>query len=1008
MNRTWTTAVTLLALTTGPAFGQAKKAAARPPRNAPADTNANTGGLAGLSDDALLSELASRQMPGLLDHAFSVNKVSESQRAAMLALPAIKRLSDAENPPKPHERMQLINQIAAGADRVVASISDPSELMLQSKKLVEFAVEPDTNLMEYWGETPQVQKRLAPVIGTVMKMLDKAVTTATAQRAQYEEQLNDGANTKAEKLWTDADALVTTAEYTRAILRYNEALTISADAKGIEQRTKIANPAIEYLQAYDNAESGVQTFVRNRLAKLNMVKRDFGPANDLFETVVSGQVEKTKIEPAPTPVEQYEARYFGIVCELMQGDIARAQAGLKELIDWQQKAVPDPKAQEGLIAAAEMLRYRIAMKERDKAKDPAGKKAAEEKAFGVLMNLYETQPQFRSTIAEQLIEAIGDKVDVKTAEVLILQALVNRGIQVRDAIDDPATADRAIVGQVELAIAAAKELMARKDPKITPDAVSNAAIQLPLFYEKIGKKVEAANSYLDYIEKKQGSEKNIKAAFDRAGYLLFTLTKDGAGKDDPAISTAWERFLPIAVNNFGLKEFAFDYANRLRAKNPPQHAEAIKFFRMVPENDKRIAAARFREMITLTDWIYAVGPDKKPLLNPQERAAKVQETLKVAEEVNTLAAAALKVSKDKAEGAMLRSRIAIVTLTQAELAASGEKPDWQRVLKTLTGFEKRSAGVDNEAALNKKVMELRVASYMQLKQFNKAADELIALLKREPGGRAEGMVLGILQRLEDDYDRSVAEKDAAAAKQVLSNRADLSGFLVKWASESKDPNITKNLYVYKVYDADSQRLYGTVLEGAERKAQLEKAMAAFEALRQPNEVAAFKAMVEDRKKENPNLKINPDEPDPGVALGMAKTSYDLGDWKTAATELKRLRSAGRLGARSIPQNDPKTGETKIVPNEQYWEAMAKYYTSTQKWAAAEPENGDAQKELEAVKTLLRRDYVAGVDDVGGTKWRESFGTLRKELVPDLDVEQLRKASPATQPTPEPVANRTAE
>ena len=996
MKRTWTVAVTMLAVSTGPAFGQAKKAAARAPETA-------AGGLASLSDEALLSELAGRQMQGLLDHAFSVNKVPESQRAAMMALPALQRLGDKDNPPRPHERVQLINQITAGADRLVAGISDPAELMLQSKKLVDLVIEPDTNLMEYWGETPPVQKRLAPVVSTALKMVNKAVETGTAERAKYEAQLNDGANPRAEKLWSEADELVTTAEYTRAMLRYNEALTYPIDAKGIEQRTKIVNPAIEYLAAYDNAESGVQTFVRNRLAKLNMVKRDFGPANDLFETVVSGQVGKTKIDPPPTPAEQYEARYFGIVCEMMQGDIPRAQAGLKELIEWQGKAVPDPKAQEGLIAAAEMLKYRIAMRERDKSKDPAAKKAAEERAFAVLMNLYETQPQFRTIIAEQLVEAIGDKADVKTAEVLILQALLNRGIQARESIEDPQTANRATVTHVEQAIAAAQELMTRKDAKITPDAISNAAIQLPLFYEKLGRKAEAASAYIDYVEKKRGSEKNIKAAFDRAGFILSTLLKDGKGKDDPAISTAWERFLPIAVNDFDLKELAFDYAVRLRAKNPPQYAEAVKYFRMVPPADKRLSAARFREMITLTDWIYAVGPDKKPLLNPDERAAKVQDTLKVADEVRQLATATLKTTKDKKEQVSLRSRIAIVTLTQAELAASGEKPDWQKVLTILEGFEKQSAGVENEAALNKKVMELRVPAYMQLKQFNKAADELIALLKREPGGRAAGLVLGILQRLEDDYDRALAENNAAAAKQILANRANLSGFLVKWASESKDPNVTKNLYVYKVYDADSQRLYGTSLEGDQRKAQLEKAMAAFEAMRSPENVAAFKAFVAERKKDNPRDKTDPEAPDPAVTLGMAKTSYDLSDWKTAATELKRILFAGKLGARSIAETDAKTGETKIVPNEQYWEAMAKYYRSTQRWAAAEPDNSDPQKELEAVKTLLRRDYVAGADQAGGTKWREMYETLRKELVPDLNMEELRNATPATQPTSSPVA-----
>jgi hypothetical protein len=173
-------------------------------------------------------------------------------------------------------------------------------------------------------------------------------------------------------------------------------------------------------------------------------------------------------------------------------------------------------------------------------------------------------------------------------------------------------------------------------------------------------------------------------------------------------------------------------------------------------------------------------------------------------------------------------------------------------------------------------------------------------------------------------------------------------------------------------------------------------------------------MVEERKKENPKDKTNPEDPDPAVTLGMALTSFDLKDWKTASVELKRLRFAGKLGSRARTEIDAKTGETRIVPNDQYWEAMYKYYEGTRQWAKADPSNDDAQKELEAVKILLRRDYVAGPDEVGGTKWRDAFEALRKELIPDLDVDALRQQqeqeqqsapeAPETQPA-EPVATR---
>jgi tetratricopeptide (TPR) repeat protein len=1022
MRGKWHKASMLLAVSAGlalatPLAGQAKrdrkasgegaggKRAARAADARPAARDGGGSGLEALSDDALLSELAGRRMQGLLEHAFEVNQVSEKQRTAMLALPAIARLGDAKVELKSHERMQLINQIAAGADVVVANIDDPAVLMEHSATLIKEGVEPEVKLLEYWGESAKVQNRLKPIIGAVMKMLDKAIATGTAQRAKLEGQL-EGRNERLEKAWEQTDQLVSTAEFTRAMVKYNEAMAVPNTAKGIEQRKKLADEALEFLANFDNPEMGVQAAVRNRMAKLMMVKREYGPANDLFETVVSGQVdENTKIDPPPGPFEQYEARYFSVVAEMMQGDLERARKGLAEVVEWQKANVQDAETLKQLEAAVDMLQYRILMKERDKLKDPAGKKAAEDAAFAVLFQLNEKQPALRPIIAEQIIDAMGDNVDLKAAKPLILQAMVNRGVQAREAIEDPANADAAIKRQVEQAIEAARETLTRDDPTITAKVKAGVAKQIPLFYEKLGRNVEAAQAYVDFIEKKQGEPKLIKSAFDQAGYLLFQTMKDGAAKQDPAFTAAWERFLPMAIDQFGRKELAFEFANRLRQKNPPQFEAAVKYYRMVPANHPSAVTARFREMVTLTDWIYAIGPDGKPLLNGEQRNQRVQEAYKAGEEVKNMTPAAIKQAKDPAAAARARANLPVVTLTQAELSASGDKPDWQRVMTVLEGFEEQVEGQENAEALKKKVMELRVAALMQLKQFNKAADVLIALLQKEPGGRAAGLVLSILQKLNADFDRAVAQGNEAAARDILQDRVNLAGFLVKWAAGNAQAK--KNLYTYKVYDADTQRLFAAAQDGAARKEGLEKAMKAFEALRTPEEVAAYKAAVEERKKEDPQDKTDPEQPDPAVTFGIALTTYDLGDWKTASQELKKLIFNRRLGTRQRQEVDAKTGEVRVVPNEQYWEAMYKYYNATNQWAKADPTNADAQAELNAVKTLLRRDYVAGPEDVGGVKWREAFEALRKELIPDLDLKSLQRGggngTPASRPA-EPEAD----
>jgi hypothetical protein len=932
----------------------------------------------------------------------------------MLAIPAINRIGDLDNPPRLNERAELFAQVAAGADRVVSGTNDVKTLVEYSMKLIKGGIEPEANLIDYWGEAPAVQQRLAPLVDATVKMLEKAAKLADAQVKDLEKQLTDTRNERVEQLWTQADAQRTDALFTLARLRYNEAMTRPPGAAGAAARKKAIDQGLETLQKYDNAESGIQAQVRNRMAKLNMARGDWGPANDLFETVVSGSVDpKTKIDPPAPPAAQYEARYFSVVCEMNQGEMARADKGLMDLLAWQKQAVPDPAAQENLDAAADVLRYRLLLKQRDKAKDAKSKKSFQDKALDVLSQLYEKQPALRGIIAEQMVGAMGDTVDVKKAEPFLLEALVNNAVQESETVaDDPLKASPALVGRMKRAIEAAHALMTRKDAKISPLVVSRMAIFIPLLHERLGNKVDATNAYLEYVEKKRGTADQITTAFNRAAYLMFELTKAGGERKDPAVSKAWDRFLPLAVDQFNHKELAFEYANRLRAAQ--KFAKALKYYGEVPKTDKRYDEAVYRRMLVLTDLLYEAGPDKKYKLAGAERAKIVKAALDTAKIVKEQSVALINSPAASAEDKLYhRKRVAVVSLTVAELAASAEKPEWKQVLDSLDGYEKLSAGLDNEDALNKKVMELRVAAYIQLKQFNQAATTLIALLEKQPGERAQSMVLGVLRRLNEDYDRAIAAGDMAAAGELAKNRSQLSRRLVEWAQTSKDPNVTKDLYLYKRFDAETQRQYGATLQGDERTAQLKRATDAYAALRSPDDLAAYKTFILERKKTNPQDKTDPEAPDPAVTLGMALTSYDLQDWKTAATELKKLRFSGKLGVRTRTETDEKTGEQRVVPNDQYWEAMYKYYNAVNEWAKAQPQDADGQAELGAVKKLLLRDYVAGPDEVGGTKWREQFETLRKELLPELNLDELRQGKPSedapatTTPASQPVAENAA-
>src|SRR5204863_9965973 len=113
--------------------------------------------------------------------------------------------------------------------------------------------------------------------------------------------------------------------------------------------------------------------------------------------------------------------------------------------------------------------------------------------------------------------------------------------------------------------------------------------------------------------------------------ILLGLMKDPKTRSEAAVVESWERFLPIAIDRFKHTEFAFGYANRLRAKE--KFRDAIKYYGLVAKKDPNYSAAVYNRMVTLTDLLYAVGPNKKPLVQGEDRAKLVTETLDTAETV---------------------------------------------------------------------------------------------------------------------------------------------------------------------------------------------------------------------------------------------------------------------------------------------------------------------------------------------------------------------------------------
>ena len=985
MSRTILCIATSAALFTGAAGAQQQRQqprATNPPRgstaNAPAaDASPSGVGLKEIGDDALISELAARGLDSLLDRAFEANNVPEPQRAGVRAFGALRDLTNKSKPPTPERRQQLINQVVAGSRTVLPTLKDPSKLMEYATLLLTEGVMRDVNLIEYWGENPATQNRLRPVIEAVVAMLDKAAAEAEAQKAEVEKRMNNPQDKAAGDRWLKLEELTTTAKFTRHMADYYHALAIPRGAGGMAQRAKIADAAVEFLKEMDNEDSGVQPAVRNRTAKLLMAKGDYPAAKEVFQTVIDAK----GLAPAPEPFQQYEARYFSAVCELEQGNLDAARKALAELLKWQQENLPkDPEVQKGVSAAADMMQYRLHMASADAERkggreEPARK--AQASAVEVLMKLAE-RPDLRPIILEQLIERVDLKGAMKDMDSLLLRAIVQKGVAERDKPDTEKRDPEILTRAVE----AAKELSTRKGTKgVNEQMAEGAELLAPTFLEKLGRKVDAANAYLDFIQKHPKSPQ-ADAAFNSAGTLIVMDLRRGPNRGDADVVKVWERFLPLAIappfNRAGL---SFDYAERLRANR--KFREAADQYGRVPENDPRHVTAKYLQMVSLYSLLQqstrteAGAPQW--VVQGDDRAKLAAEVLRIADQAKKLAADALARAKDDTDRARQQLKVAGATLTTAEVAA-GETNDPQKVLKALEQFEAEVAGMPGARDMLNRAIFLRVKSLMGAGKYDDATRALVGLLEKSGGQEGQEIVFDLLSRLNDDFAEAEAAGDQKAMQQLAQNRARLSGFLVNWAKNNKNPDINKRVYSYSVYDAESKLLAGTL---AKDQGQVKAALEAFGKLQAPEMVALYKKEVAG------NAKIDPDYPHPNVLLGVGRGAFEVGDFKTVQATIGKLVADRKLGSAKLEKVDEKTGESNYVDNENYWEAWYKLLRANVELYKQNKNDPAAMAAYDSARAGLKRLYIQG--DVGGAKWKQKFEALRKEIIPEF------APAPATAP-----------
>lgn len=968
MKRNWQTRALLasvIAISSTPLASNLDGAAAPGGPSAAAPEAAET--LANLGDKRLMSELADRGLDSLLDRYFELHQTPEAQQKAIRSTEGLR---DLNNPKAGNnaEKEKKVKQIVAGITTTLPSINDPYALQKDAGLLLIYGVTRGANLLEYWGENPATAAQLRPTAQAVYDMLGKAAKVASEQAGRLAGQINNNNQNTVGAEWDKLSNLANNAAYTQAIMAYDLAMTLPRP-----ERDKLVDTTLKYLDELDNADSTVMPLVHLTMGKLNMVA---GRTDDALKYLEAVSNSDPSIKPPPEPANVYEAKYFSNVTLMQAGKIDEARKGLESLITWEKTAFTDPEAQKKVTGAAEMLRYRIFLAEAAAAKDPTAKKAAEDNAVAVLMKLSEARPDLRGTIYQQLVERLPKDAPVTGLDPLLLRGLMAKAY---DEANKPSAAgmDQSVI---QRGLAAAQEVARRPTgPVLTPQMKDEAVRLTPVLLEAGGKKVEAAQEFLNYARDNANTHRQLaEGALDDAGRLAFDLRR--TDPQDAQVSALFDAFLPVAINApFNhVNDLAYLYGSRLAATGKPQ--EAIKYLHMVPKSDKTYNSAQYAMLKANQDLI------NTPKLPPEQRMALANDLVRQAESVRQIYASQA--------DPKLRRRAVVATLIEAE-TLGGDLKQPAEALRLLTGFEDTAKGIADEKVLANAAMLDRVNAYVALNQLQQATNALVSLLKETGGEQGATFVHGLLDRLDKDLEKAQSAHDTNAAAAIAKSEADLSGFLVNWARANSNPDIRKFTYQYMVFDARTQRLAGTLAtDPAQKTALLEKAMAAYKRLQQQDTVALYKATLDPAKVAA--SQINPDDPDPKVQLGIGLTDYELKDYKGAADILGNLLNTGKLGGATVLITDAH-GDEKVVDNDTYWEASYDLYASNI-GAAKGPDDPVLAPTKQGLKNLLIRGGIPA-------KWQDPFESMRKELVPDFNVAALADA-PTTQPAAtQPVSTR---
>jgi hypothetical protein len=376
-------------------------------------------------------------------------------------------------------------------------------------------------------------------------------------------------------------------------------------------------------------------------------------------------------------------------------------------------------------------------------------------------------------------------------------------------------------------------------------------------------------------------------------------------------------------------------------------------FDLVPRDDPNSFNAVFFKLVALDQRLEARDP---------ENAVSSVELPLVLSDVQSLADQIIRDASPPNQS--LRQRAALLA---AEVAVQhGHDP--RRALALLANFENRVKGLPDAPSLIADALNLRVAAYMEAGNTTAATNALVRYLNTVGGNEGLQTVYNLLTQLNRELDRAQADAAATRVKELTDDRAALTPFLVQWAQSNPNPQISKFTYRYRVFDAATQEQAAELeTQPGARTRKLQAALAAYRRLQSPENVRLYQDSVPPDAQ--PDVR---DYPDPAVILGIADTSFALGDWKTAHDSIGQLLADSKLGDGTIVVKTP-DGQSRISDDEQFWQAQYEFIYATMQMAR-DPASGVSS---DTAAIILSRLQTVWQDHIGGDQWHGKFVELAR-------------------------------